>query len=64
MHATNNNKMNSRDAGRATPSEGWKSQRKTAWAKLARSETPDQQAEDFAEQTITEHSPAQEQTSN
>ena len=64
MHATNNNKMGIRDAGRATPNEGWQSQRKTAWAKLGRSETPDQQVEDLAEQTITEQSPAQEQTSN
>jgi predicted outer membrane protein len=41
------------------PNERWQSQQKVAWAKLARSEAPDQQVEDFAEQMITEHSPVQ-----
>ena len=61
MHATNKNKVNIRDAGQTAPSEHWQSQRKTAWAKLARSETPEQQVEDFAEQKLTEHPPVHEQ---
>jgi hypothetical protein len=50
MHATNKEKVITRDAGRSTPNERWQSQRKTAWAKLGRSETPDRQGEDFAGQ--------------
>jgi hypothetical protein len=42
-----------------TPNERWQCQQKTAWAKLARSEALDQRVEDFAQQMITEHSPAQ-----
>jgi predicted outer membrane protein len=39
--------------------ELWLSQQKAAWVKLARSEAPDQQVEDLAERTITEHLPVQ-----
>ena len=39
------------------PNEHWQSQQKTAWAKLARSEAPDQQVEECTDEMIAEHSP-------
>jgi hypothetical protein len=41
------------------PNERWQSQRKAAWAKLGRSDTPDRQVEETANQMITEHAPVQ-----
>ena len=56
MHGTDKDEVLIRDGGRITPNERWQSQQKTALAKLARSERPDQQVEDLAEQMITGHS--------
>ena len=55
MHGANKDEVLTRDAGRITSNERWQSQQKTALAKLARSERPDQQVEDLAEQMITGH---------
>jgi hypothetical protein len=60
MHGTNKDEVLTRDAGRITPNERWRSQQKTALAKLARSGRPDQQVEDLAEQMITGHSAVRE----
>jgi hypothetical protein len=60
MHGTNKDEVLTRDAGRITPNERWRSQQKTALAKLARSGRPDQQVEDLAEQMITSHSAVRE----
>jgi hypothetical protein len=35
------------------PNERWQSQQKTAWAKLARSEAPQKEVQELAEQMIT-----------
>ena len=35
------------------PNESWQSQQKTAWAKLARSEAPEKEVQELAEQMIT-----------
>lgn len=34
------------------PNERWQSQQRAAWAKLARSESPDKQVEEFAQEMI------------
>ena len=35
------------------PNESWQSQQKTAWAKLGRSEAPEKEVHELAEQMIT-----------
>lgn len=60
MHDTDKDEVLTRDGPRITPSERWQSQQKTALAKLARSERPDQQVEELAEQIITGHSAVRE----